>query len=111
GNLQSPVIATPDPVGGKQSLEILPPHCHSGRAHKPAPYLIRGLPRTRYGGGRDPESRKTTANQITLDLPPNSAGDDEMRHSLWRDGIKRWLKKDCTLQITRGSPDQVVLVV
>ncbi len=56
------------------------------------------LPRTRYGVGRDPwfdrlttlsevegESRKIAENQMILDLPPTSAGDDELRHSLgWR---------------------------
>jgi hypothetical protein len=40
------------------------------------------LPRTWYGVGRDPESRKVTENQIILDPPPVLAGDDELGHNL-----------------------------
>jgi hypothetical protein len=36
--------------------------------------------------GRDPESRKVGENQIILDPPPTSAGDDELRHSLRGEG-------------------------
>jgi hypothetical protein len=32
--------------------------------------------------GRDPESKKGPENQNILDLPPLSAGDDELRHRL-----------------------------
>jgi hypothetical protein len=46
------------------------------------------LLRTRYRGGRDPESRKLAENHNILDPPPlSAAGDDEWWHSLSGKGL------------------------